>query len=147
MHVVEPHRCLPAHRAKNLIALDPEIGIHLRRRPVEVVSGIDIQGNWLFGVELRQVNSLTLAKLSAVGPDGVHKVVGTCPLGELPASFELRYLIQALNGTEFGALSLKFDDEHTIDLDTAPIRLLEFRLFAPEGRELVAPWMTLALSA
>jgi hypothetical protein len=147
MHFTEPHRCIPAHRAKNLIALDPELGLHVRRRPVEVLSGIDVRGNWLFGVELRQVNSLTLAKLSALGPDGVHKVVGTSPLSAMPSSFELRYLIQALNGTEFGALSLKFDDEHIIDLDTVAHRLLEFRLFAPEGREIVAPWMTLAMSA
>lgn len=146
MSYVEPYRSFPAQRAKTAFIIDPELASYTRRRPVEVLRGIDMRGDWLFGIELRQINSLTLAKLRALGPDGTTVANATCPLSDFPDAFELRHLLQALGSSELGVVNARFGD-HTLELDTVPFKLMEFRSYAPEGRELIAPWMTMALIA
>jgi hypothetical protein len=146
MSYIEPYQSYPAQRTKTAMIIDAELAALVRRRPIEVLRGIDMRGDWLFGIELRQINSLTLAKLRALAPDGTTVANATCPLSEFPESLEVRHIIQALGETEMGALTVRFG-EVELELDTVPFKLMEFRSYAPEGRELVSPWMTLALTA
>ncbi len=148
----EPYQSYPAQRIKTVLVIESELAPLVRRRPIEVLRGIDMRGDWLFGIELRQINQLTLAKVRALAPDGTTIAIASCALSEWPTSVELRHLIQALGDSELGALTIKFDgpathDEETLELDTVPFKLMEFRSYAPEGRELIAPWVTLALTA
>jgi hypothetical protein len=133
MSYIETYQSYPAQRTKTVMTIDAELAPYVRRRPIEILRGIDMRGDWLFGIELRQINSLTLAKLRALAPDGTTVANATCPISEFPDSLEVRHIIR------FG--------EQELELDTVPFQLMEFRTYAPEGRELVAPWMTLALTA
>ena len=148
----EPYQSYPAQRTKTVLIIESELAPLVRRRPIEVLRGIDMRGDWLFGIELRQVNTLTLAKVRALAPDGTTIAIASCALSEWPSSVELRHFIQALGNSELGALTIKFNgpatrDEETLELDTVPFKLMEFRSYSPEGRELIAPWVTLALTA
>jgi hypothetical protein len=148
----EPYQSYPAQRTKTVLIIEAELAALVRRRPIEVLRGIDMRGDWLFGIELRQINSLTLAKIRALAPDGTTIAIASCALVEWPTSVELRHFTQALGNTELGALTIKFDgpnstDEKPLELDTVPFKLMEFRTYAPDGRELIAPWVTLALTA
>ena len=148
----EPYQSYPAQRTKTVLIVESELAPLVRRRPIEVLRGIDMRGDWLFGLELRQVNHLTLAKVRALAPDGTTIAIAACALTEWPSSMELRHFIQALGDSELGVLSVKFNgpailNEEALELDTVPFKLMEFRSYAPEGRELIAPWVTLALTA
>lgn len=146
MSYVEPYQSFPAQRTKTAFIIDVELASYTRRRPVEVLRGIDMRGDWLFGIELRQINSLTLVKLRALAPDGTTVSNATCPLSDFPDAFEMRHILQSLGSTEMGVIAARFG-ERELELDTVPSKLMEFRTYAPEGRELIAPWMTMALIA
>ena len=148
----EPYQSYPAQRTKTVLIIESELAPLVRRRPIEVLRGIDMRGDWLFGIELRQVNNLTLAKVRALAPDGTTIAIASCALSEWPNSVELRHWIQAFGNSELGALTIKFNgpdigNEEALELDTVPFKLMEFRSYSPEGLELIAPWVTLALTA
>jgi hypothetical protein len=146
MSYIETYLSYPVQRIKTVMTIDADLAPLVRRRPIEILRGIDMRGDWLFGIELRQINSLTLAKLRALAPDGTTVANATCPISEFPDSLEVRHVVQSLGDTEMGALTVRFGEQE-LELDTVAFKLMEFRSYAPDGRELVAPWMTLALTA
>jgi hypothetical protein len=152
MSYIEPYLSHPAQRTKTVLVIEAELAPLVRRRPIEFIRGIDLRGDWLFGIELRQVNSLTLTKVRALAPDGTTVLIASSALSEWPTTVEIRHSVQQLGSSELGALTVSFDSpnnikDNTVELDTVPFKLMEFRTFAHEGHELVAPWVTLALTA
>ena len=137
----------PIQRTKTVLTVNPELSGFVRRRPVEAVRAIDTQGDWLFGLELRQINNLTLAKLRALGPDGTTVAVTALSMMNWPNSIEIRHSAIELTADGAGFVSISFDDKHELELETRPVKLAELRTFFPNGVEMLAPWVTFALSA
>jgi hypothetical protein len=138
----EPYKSFPAQRAKTVFTLAPEVGAFVKRRPIEVVRGIDDNGDWLFGLEIRMVNEIVLAKARALSADGVSVSVLSCALNKWPESVEVKHV----NNASGGALTITFGYQD-LELETIARSLYEFRGFAPDEQELIAPWVSFALTA
>lgn len=137
----------PTQRTKTVLTVNPELSVFVRRRPVEAVRAIDTGGDWLFGLELRQINTLTLAKLRALGPDGTTVSVTSLSLMNWPNTIEIRHSAIEVNASGAGFVTISFDDRHELELETRAVKLAELRTFYPDGVEMLAPWVTFALTA
>ncbi len=138
----ESYKSYPAQRTKTVFMLSPEVSAYVKRRPIEVVRGIDENGDWLFGLEIRVVNDIVLAKARALSADGVTVGVVSCALNKWPESVEIKHA----NASAGGALVVTFGYQD-LELDTIPRSLHEFRAFAPDDQEFIAPWVSFALTA
>lgn len=142
----DSYKSFPVHRVRTMLVINPELIALVKRRPIEVVSGIDIRGEWLFGIELRVVNELTLAKLRVLSPDSTTISIASAPLKVWPDNLEIRHIIVPFGQGESATVIVNCGDE-SLELDSLSTRLHELRTFAPNGQELIAPWFSLALTA
>jgi hypothetical protein len=134
----------PTQRAKTVLMIADALAAHVRRRPVEVLRGIDQHGDWMFGLELRQINQLTLAKLRAMHADGTNVAVTAVTMSSWPASVEVRHTAQ-LDGS--AVVTIAFEPNHELELPVVGNKLTELRTYYPDGVEMLAPWVSLALTA
>jgi hypothetical protein len=134
-------------RTKNVLTVNPELSVYVRRRPVEALRAIDANGDWVFGIELRQINTLTLAKLRALAPDGTNVSVTSVSMAQWPQTMEVRHSAIELSDSGAGLVSISFDDRYELELETQASKIVELRTFYPDGVEMLAPWVTYALTA
>jgi hypothetical protein len=145
--IYDPYTSHPTQRVKTTLTVAPELFALVRRRPVEIIRGIDMRGDWLFGIELKQVGDLTLVKARTLSPDCTTISVASISLNTFPKSIELRHRVQDFGSSEVASVSITFADGEVMELDTAARQLMELRTYSPEGVDMVAPWVTLALTA
>jgi hypothetical protein len=145
--IYDPYQSHPTQRVKTTLSVSPELFPLVRRRAIEVIRGIDMRGDWLFGVELKQVADLTLVKVRTLSPDQTTIAVASISLSEFPKLLDVRHRVQPFGDTQVASVVISFPSGEHLELDTAANQLMELRTYAPDGVDMLAPWVTLALTA
>ncbi len=145
--IYDPYQSHPTQRVKTTLSVSPALFPLVRRRATEVIRGIDMRGDWLFGVELKQVADLTLVKVRTLSPDQTTIAVASISLNEFPKLLDVRHRVQPFGDTEVASVVISFPSGEHLELDTAAFQLMELRTYAPDGADMLAPWVSLALTA